>query len=124
MGVAVVLVVADQVHRRPAKAGAAEPQDRAPPSPAASWLAPAFHVERARLGKCMAGEDNIVRVEALLSSGRAAEAARVLVGAAEAGQTAALVRLASWRIAGDVVRRDLGKARSLLAAAAAQGDAG
>jgi prolyl 4-hydroxylase len=71
----------------------------------------------------MAGEEIIVRVEALLESGRPAEAARMLGEAAEAGQTAALVRLASWRIAGDVIGRDLGKARSLLAAAGARGDA-
>ncbi|HEU0099980.1 MAG TPA: 2OG-Fe(II) oxygenase [Allosphingosinicella sp.] len=72
----------------------------------------------------MAGEEIIVRVEALLQGGRAAEAARLLESAAEAGQAAALVRLASWRIAGNVVRRDLAKARSLLAAAGERGDSG
>ncbi|HYJ81310.1 MAG TPA: 2OG-Fe(II) oxygenase [Allosphingosinicella sp.] len=72
----------------------------------------------------MAGGEIIVRVEALLSGGRAAEAARLLSEAAGAGQTAALAHLASWRIAGNVVRRDLVKARRLLAAAGARGDSG
>jgi prolyl 4-hydroxylase len=70
----------------------------------------------------MAAEETIARVDALLGAGRPAEAARRLVEAADAGEPAALARLALWRIVGDVVRRDLAAARALLAAAAAKGD--
>jgi prolyl 4-hydroxylase len=70
----------------------------------------------------MAADDMTIRIDALLNGGRHAEAARLLIAAAAAGETAALAQLAMWRIAGSIVRRDLAKARALLAAAAAKGD--
>jgi prolyl 4-hydroxylase len=70
----------------------------------------------------MAGDEAIVRVEALLRSGRHDEAARLLMSEAEARKPGALVQLALWRIGGDIVRRDLAKARALLAAAAGGDD--
>lgn len=70
----------------------------------------------------MAGDGTMVRMEALLEGGRHEEAARLLIAAADAGQRDALAGLALWRITGDVVRRDLVRARELLAAAGAKGD--
>ena len=70
----------------------------------------------------MAADEAMVRVEALLRGGRHDEAARLLIAEAEAGKPGALAGLALWRIAGDIVRRDLGEARALLGAAAARGD--
>jgi prolyl 4-hydroxylase len=70
----------------------------------------------------MAADDLTIRIETLVQGGRHAEAARLLIAAAAAGEPAALAQLASWRIAGNIVRRDLAKARALLAAAAARGD--
>jgi prolyl 4-hydroxylase len=72
----------------------------------------------------MADDDMTIRIESLLNGGRPAEAARLLMTAAAAGEPAALVQLALWRITGSVVRRDLAKARALLAEAAAKGDTG
>jgi prolyl 4-hydroxylase len=71
----------------------------------------------------MAGNATIAKTEALLEARRFAEAARLLKAAAEAGEPTALSRLAHWRIAGDIVRRDLAAARKLLAQAATAGDA-
>jgi prolyl 4-hydroxylase len=70
----------------------------------------------------MAADRAIVEVEALLRGGRHGEAARLLIAAAEAGEPGALVKLALWRIAGDIVRRDLAGARALLGAAADRDD--
>jgi prolyl 4-hydroxylase len=64
------------------------------------------------------------RAETLLRSGRHADAAQMLGTAAGAGDSDALATLAQWRIAGNVVRRDLTAARALLARAAAAGDRG
>ena len=71
----------------------------------------------------MAGDEATVRVEALLRGGRCKEAARLLIAEAGAGKPGAVALLALWRIAGDIVGRDLAEARRLLAAAAGQGDA-
>lgn len=62
------------------------------------------------------------QVNALLGARRVAEAARLLIGSAGAGDTAAIAELAHWRIAGNVIRRDLAEARRLLGLAAAKGD--
>ncbi|HYD38875.1 MAG TPA: 2OG-Fe(II) oxygenase [Allosphingosinicella sp.] len=70
----------------------------------------------------MAADETRVRLEALLGEGRPGEAARLLIAEAKAGRPEALAQLALWRIAGDVVRRDLAEARTLLGAAAEQGD--
>jgi len=70
----------------------------------------------------MAGE-TLVRVGALLERGEAAEAARTLMLAAASGDAAAVAELARWRVAGNVVRRDLAAARALFARAAEAGDA-
>jgi prolyl 4-hydroxylase len=70
----------------------------------------------------MAADDMTIRIDALLSGGRHAEAARLLMAAAAGGEPAALAQLALWRITGSVVRRDLAKARALLGEAAARGD--
>jgi len=72
----------------------------------------------------MAPGGTIGQVEALLAARRFAEAARLLLGSAEAGETAAVVELARWRIAGNLVRRDLTEARRLLGLAAAKGEDG
>jgi prolyl 4-hydroxylase len=71
-----------------------------------------------------ATDDNMSRIEALVQGGRHAEAARLLIAAAAAGQPAALGQLAMWRIDGSIVRRDLARARALLADCAAKGDMG
>lgn len=70
----------------------------------------------------MAAGGTIGRVEALLSERRFAEAAPLLIRAAGAGDPAAQATLAHWRIAGNIVRRDLAAARGLLARAGAAGD--
>jgi prolyl 4-hydroxylase len=61
------------------------------------------------------------RVNALLASGRAVDAAKLLIAAADSGEADALAELAHWRIAGDIIRRDLTAARMLFERA---GDAG
>ena len=91
-------------------------------SKAAEALAAAFLVASPRVGKCMAEDASLERVETMLRNGRPAEAARLLIAEAKAGSPAAMLRLASWRVTGDIVRRDLAEARALLAAAAARGD--
>ncbi len=70
----------------------------------------------------MAPGGTIGQVEALLAARRFAEAARLLLAAAGSGEVAAIAALAHWRIAGNLVRRDLPEARRLLGAAAAAGD--
>lgn len=70
----------------------------------------------------MAAGGAIGRVEALLSERRFADAASLLIRSAAAGETAAQAALAHWRIAGNIVRRDLAAARGLLARAGAAGD--
>jgi len=72
----------------------------------------------------MVAGSTIGRVDALLAARRFAEAARLLLAAAEAGETAAIAELAQWRIVGNLIRRDLPEARRLLGAAAAGGDNG
>lgn len=72
----------------------------------------------------MAPGKTIGQVEALLAARRFAEAARLLIAAADAGETEAVAELAHWRIAGNLVRRDLAEARRLFGNAAARGDDG
>ena len=64
------------------------------------------------------------RVQALLGERRFAEAAPLLIRAAAAGDAVAQAVLAQWRIAGNLIRRDLSDARRLLASAGAKGDRG
>lgn len=70
----------------------------------------------------MAPGGTIGQVEALLAARRFAEAARRLLTAADAGDTEAIAELAHWRIAGNLIRRDLAEARRLLGLAGAKGD--
>ena len=72
----------------------------------------------------MASGGTIPQTEALLRDRRFAEAAGLLIRAAESGETQAAAALAQWRIAGTIVRRDLAEARRLLALAGAKGDSG
>jgi len=60
-------------------------------------------------------------IGALLGARRFAEAARMLLQRASAGDGEACELLADWRIAGDLVGRDLAAARDLLGRAAAAG---
>ena len=62
------------------------------------------------------------QVENLLAQGRPADAARLLLMAASTGNPETCAVLARWRIAGNVIRRDLAVARALLQKAAAGGD--
>lgn len=70
----------------------------------------------------MAATATIAEVEALLAARRFADAARRLLAAAAAGERAAMAELAHWRIAGNLVRRDLAEARRWLGEAASRGD--
>ncbi len=70
----------------------------------------------------MAAKDDLSRVKALVAEQRFAEAAPLLIRAADGGDSAAQATLAQWRIAGNIVRRDLAEARRLLASAGARGD--
>src|SRR5688500_3413997 len=70
----------------------------------------------------MAEGGTIGRVRKLLGERRFAEAAPLLIRASDSGNPAAQAELAQWRIAGNIVRRDLAEARGLLASAAAKGD--
>lgn len=83
-----------------------------------------FFIDRRRLGKCMAADDLMIRMHALLNGGRHAEAARLVMTAAAGGDPAALSQLALWRVNGNIVRRDLAQARALFAEAGAKGDTG
>ena len=59
--------------------------------------------------------DPILRqVQALLDARRVAEAARLLASAGRSGNVTAMVDLAQWSIAGNIIPRDLGAARDLL----------
>jgi prolyl 4-hydroxylase len=62
------------------------------------------------------------QVEAFLQAGQAAEAARRLALAAAGGDVPAMAELGRWRVAGDLVRRDLAAARALFRRAADAGD--
>jgi prolyl 4-hydroxylase len=57
----------------------------------------------------------------LVAQGRIDEAAALLTRAAEGGDADALFTLASWRIQGNLIRRDLAAARTLLGRAAEAG---
>jgi prolyl 4-hydroxylase len=61
-------------------------------------------------------------VQRLLGAQRWREAADALVAAADAGDGAACAELAGWRIAGNLIRRDLAAARALLGRAWVGGD--
>lgn len=63
----------------------------------------------------------LAQADALASSGRGAEAAALLARAGEGGDAAALLRLATWRMIGQPIGRDLVDARRLLRRAAALG---
>ena len=69
----------------------------------------------------MAADPTIRQVQGLLDARRVAEAARLLAAAARAGQTEAMVELAQWSIAGNIIPRDLPAARELLGKAGAAG---
>jgi len=66
----------------------------------------------------MRASPTIARVQQLLDSGRVTDGAHHLQAQAEAGGVHAIIELAQWRIAGDIVRRDLAAARALLGRAA------
>ena len=70
----------------------------------------------------MTPRDDVSRVKALVGEQRFAEAAPLLIRAADGGDVSAQATLAQWRIAGNIVRRDLAEARRLLASAGARGD--
>ncbi|WP_158266280.1 2OG-Fe(II) oxygenase [Allosphingosinicella deserti] len=64
----------------------------------------------------------IARVEALLNARRFDDAAKLLIKAASAGEAPALAELGHWRVAGNIVRRDLSAARTAFERAGAAGD--
>ncbi|HYI40621.1 MAG TPA: 2OG-Fe(II) oxygenase [Allosphingosinicella sp.] len=70
----------------------------------------------------MAPGGTLDQVDGLLAARRFAEAARLLLAAADGGETAAVAELAHWRIVGNLIRRDLPEARRRLASATAKGD--
>jgi prolyl 4-hydroxylase len=61
------------------------------------------------------------QVDALLAQKRYQDAAQLLLASAAVGNPQACGTLAEWRITGDIIRRDLGVARTLLGKAAAGG---
>ena len=63
----------------------------------------------------------VAHVQQLVSAGRHAEAAGVLIKAAEGGDAEALHTLAAWRISGRIIRRDKAAARDLMGRAADAG---
>jgi prolyl 4-hydroxylase len=63
----------------------------------------------------------VSRAEALLAAGHADQAVALVTGAADAGDVDALMRLATWRLIGSPLPRDLPAARLLLRRAAAIG---
>jgi prolyl 4-hydroxylase len=69
----------------------------------------------------MAQDVTLTRVQALLGARRFAEAAQQLAFAARAGNVDAIVELAQWCIAGNIIPRDLAEARRLLGQAGAAG---
>jgi prolyl 4-hydroxylase len=66
------------------------------------------------------------QAQSLVAQGRVDQAAEILIRAAEGGDADALFTLATWRIQGNLVARDLTAARDLMGRAAEQGrpDAG
>ena len=64
------------------------------------------------------------QADTLVAAGRVGEAHRLLTGPAAASDADALIRLAGWRLAGQLVRRDLAAARDLFGRAGALGHAG
>lgn len=71
----------------------------------------------------MASDPTIGEVQALLNARRVAEAARLLASAARSGNAVAMIELAQWSIAGNIIPRDLAAARNLLGQAGAAGNA-
>lgn len=69
----------------------------------------------------MAADPILRQVQALLDARRVAEAARLLASAGRSGNVAAMVDLAQWSIAGNIIPRDLAAARDLLGQAGAAG---
>lgn len=63
----------------------------------------------------------VQQAEALAQRGAVGQAFRLLMTAADGGDAWAAVRLAEWRMAGDVIRRDLGEARKYFGHAAQLG---
>ncbi len=61
---------------------------------------------------------NVFNVDDLVRQGRLADAFSALTQAASAGNTAAALTLANWRMSGALIRRDLEAARDLFAQAA------
>lgn len=59
------------------------------------------------------GASASARAEALASRGKIEEAYRTLETAIDSGDPEAAASLASWRMTGDLIRRDLGRARDL-----------
>lgn len=70
----------------------------------------------------MASGSSIQRANELVASGNHRAAADLLARAAARADGAALLELARWRVYGNILRRDLGMARELLAKAAAAGN--
>jgi prolyl 4-hydroxylase len=70
----------------------------------------------------MGGNATIERVTSLMRERRFPEAARALISGASTGDVAALTELAQWRISGNLIRRDLADARTLLARAGEAGN--
>lgn len=64
---------------------------------------------------------SIAEAQALVRGGEVVAAARLLDRAAAAGEAQAAFELANWRMAGDLVRRDLAEARRLFGVAADRG---
>jgi prolyl 4-hydroxylase len=62
------------------------------------------------------------QADALVAAGRDGEAYRLLTGPEAAADPEALVRLADWRLSGQLIRRDLAAARDLFRRAAGAGD--
>jgi prolyl 4-hydroxylase len=71
----------------------------------------------------MAGSPLTQRAEALASAGRIADAYGLLTGPAADADGDALVTLASWRLSGQLIRRDIAEARRLFGRAADLGHA-
>ena len=69
----------------------------------------------------MASSSISARADALLAAGRPLEAYRLLAGPQAGSDPEALFLLANWRLAGQVVRRDLAAARNLFRGAAEAG---
>jgi prolyl 4-hydroxylase len=67
-------------------------------------------------------DPTIGEIESLLRAGQVANAARKLADAADRGNVEAIVAMAHWSIAGNIVPRDLARARTCLRRATAAGD--